>query len=366
MKRNLFLLSIVFLVSGLCFAEKNVLNIEYVDLFESKDAEFANDVSKWNFNFRKYGSATGVLWSDPTLQRSAVLGEQFADGQNPTAIRLTCNEKGFSMYVLCVEPRMSTALSYTNAFPSPFLEFFFTPGDTDNIGKIEHYYQMYYSGTDLSEFPWLVEDQRFRPCLPFTTYTQYDLKNAILMKFNFGWEPLFDRLPIFSTKADNFWRLSVIRWAAGGGQTWGGVVHQANQAGYIRWPNFTAKQKTAMMKNVLQSGWKKYHALSFSPIYKVNDGWNGIPLDDAEYRRSELKDKKVSYINYNEDPDFRPTLEKLIAERNALAPTIGKLELLTFDEQVEFYHKASEMLFNFEYAVEAAYENYQEDKVFAE
>ena len=129
----------------------------------------------------------------------------------------------------------ATSFAATNAFPSPKIEFFFTPGDADT-SKIEHYYQMYYSNSRLDEFPWLTHGSDFRPCRPYTTFQEYVMQNAVLVRLNFSWEPLFDRLPLFPAKRDNFWRLSVIRWGSPS-QTWGGVVHQANQAGYIRWPD---------------------------------------------------------------------------------------------------------------------------------
>ncbi len=70
-------------------------------------------------------------------------------------------------------------------------------------------------------------------------------------------------------------------------------------------------------------------------------------------------------MNFNEEPGFRPVLEKLVAERNALSPTIGRFAELSDDEQLAFYRKASQMLFNFEYDVQEAYAKYQQDQVFS-
>ena len=69
-------------------------------------------------------------------------------------------------------------------------------------------------------------------------------------------------------------------------------------------------------------------------------------------------------MNYNEEPGFRPILEKLTDERKALAPTIGVFEKLPMAERAAFYKKASDMLFNFRNAVEAAFGDYLKDKLF--
>ena len=182
------------------------------------------------------------------------------------------------------------------------------------------------------------------------------------MRFNFAWDPLFDRLPLESDKLDNFWRLSVIRWADGG-QTWGGVVHQANQAGYIRWPDFTQEQKTAIRLHLLRRGWTHFRQLSSKPAYTSAGGWGGIPICKAPYRQDELKETPRSYVNFGEDPDFRPILEKLTAERNALGPEIGRFPEMSPAEQIAFYDKASDMLFNFAYDVQAAYADFEASKV---
>ena len=190
------------------------------------------------------------------------------------------------------------------------------------------------------------------------------MKEAILVRINFSWEPLFDRLPIFPAKRDNFWRLSVIRWG-NPSQTWGGVVHQANQAGYIRWPNFTDAQKTAIMKGLLKKGWVSFMKQADDLSFRTYPGsGRGVAPLKALFRDEENKADPRSYMNYNEEPEFRPILEKLTDERKALAPTIGTFETLSMAEQIAFYKKATDMLFNFRYAVESAYENYLTNKLF--
>ena len=339
---------------------KNVYDVAFRSLPADVTALPATEPETWNFNFRPYGD-TGMLWSDPILQRDVASGASSGE-KAATAINVTCDADGFTLLVLCAEPALATAYANTNAFPSPKIEFFFTPGDADTP-KIEHYYQMYYSNAKLDEYPWLTPGRDFRPCRPYASFQEYVMRNAILVRLNFSWEPLFDRLPLFPEKRDNFWRLSVIRWGSPS-QTWGGVVHQANQAGYIRWPEFTDAQKTAIMKGVLKKAWVSFMRQTGEPDYKTARDWRGVNPIQTPYREAENKADPRSFVNYNEDAGFRPVLEKLTDERKALAPTIGLFETLPMAEQAAFYKKASGMLFNFRYDVEEAYARYLADGMF--
>ena len=86
----------------------------------------------------------------------------------------------------------------------------------------------------------------------------------------------------------------------------------------------------------------------------------GFPMPNpALYHAEKVAAEPRTYVNYAEDPLFRPTLHRLLAERDALAPQIAAFDGLAPAEQEAFYHKASEMLFNFHYALERAYGEYQ-------
>ncbi len=194
----------------------------------------------------------------------------------------------------------------------------------------------------------------------------YVLKEgAILRRYDISWEPLFDRLP-FSTKRDNLWRLFVCRWAPGGGQPWGGPVHQPSQAGHIRFPDFTPEHRTAILEPLLRKAWTSFRLRSGKrDLVCSPDGWSSPQVRTEKYILEELDEAPRSYANYNEEPGFRPILEKLQAERNALAPSLGTFATLPPDEQLAFYEKASKMLFNYEYDVQAAYARFTEDQLFA-
>lgn len=343
---------------------KNIHDVEFRDLPADVTSLPALEPEKWNFGFRPYGSAD-MLWTDPILQRSVTSGEGAGD-KAPTALNVTCNTEGFTILVLCVEPSVSTVFANTNNYPAPGLEMFFTPGDFDTP-SIQNYYQIiygHYGSSSFREFPWLVEGRDFRPVLPFLSGKDYTMEKGFMVRINIPWEPLFDRLPIFTKKRDNFWRLSMIRWASSGGQTWGGTVHKASQAGYIRWPDFTEAQKTAIMKHLLCRAWISFNNDHASNQFKTAKGWSGIQPRESKWRAEELAANPRSYVLMTEDPNFRPTLEALVAECKALAPTIGIFETLPFSEQVAFYQKASDMLFNFRYDVEEAYTEYEKNRLF--
>ena len=333
--------------------EKNVIDAKWRHLPQDPGELLVSDPGAWNFNFRPYGSSANLLWTDPIVQRAAASGEEVGD-KRPTAINVTCNEEGFTVLVLCVEPLLKTYMATTNAYPWQSLEFFFLPGDADTW-KIEHHFMFFYGNGKLDEYSWLMQDKTFRPMLPHITHAATPYKdNALVVRFTFDWAGLFDRLP-FTDKRDNFWRLSVIRWASTGAQTWGGVVHAANSAGYIRFPDFTDEQKRDIRLTVLRQAWTRYKNLA------TGTGVNPakVPERTEPFYAETLGKLPQSFKNVNEDFGFRRAwLENAIRERDALGATLARFGSLKPAEQATFYAEASDKLFNFGYDLEQAYGDY--------
>ncbi|OGV52346.1 MAG: hypothetical protein A2X49_08295 [Lentisphaerae bacterium GWF2_52_8] len=342
-------------------AEKNMLDVEYRDLPANYEALLQQEPGKWSFNFCPYGGdSAAFLWTDPILQREAVSGESVGD-KAPTALFVSCNQEGFTVLVFAGEPKFKECLEKGSTLPASRLECFFAPGDADT-SKIEHYYQFICSATEKVEgiYPWLVDDRSFRSIEGHLQIDSHTLPNGNMVKIFIPWAPLFDRLP-FSEKRDNFWRLSVIRWASSGGQTWGGVVHAANSAGYIRFPNFTDEQKTAIRKTTLLKAWTAYQKLANSTEVSPKK----VPPRKEEYYVKTIATLPHTYMNVNEDFGFREAwLEKAIAERNALGAGIADFDKMSQAEQEAFYKKASDMLFNFGYDLDSAYAEYLNSKIF--
>jgi hypothetical protein len=339
-------------------ASKNVADVSFRTL--PSDPLEVLRTSDWNFNFRPYGkSASGWLASDPKLQRAAAAGE--TTDENLTALSVACDAEGFTVSVLCTDASLARAYASTNALASPTVEMFVAPGDADDEKIVPHYMT---AGTmaDTREYPDLVQDRDYRHIRPYMTCTEEVLDNGFLCRIRYDWEVFRDCLPVFSDRTDNFWRLSVIRWSDGG-RTWGGPVHQFSQAGYIRWPQFTDTQKTAILAATLRKGWVKFNAfiqtpeVSFGNSYRDPQGWS-LPWKEAEQKRGR------SYVNPNEDPAFRSELQRLVAAGKALAPQLAAFGQMAPGERDAFYWLAQDRLFNIGYDLKAAEGRYNADKIF--
>ena len=338
-------------------AEKNIIDVEYRTLPGDFEQLPRTEPEKWNFNFRPYGAmAASLLWTDPIMQRDVMAGED-AGEREPTAIYVCCDAEGLTVLVYAIESKMTKALEEGKPLPNSRLECFFTPGDADT-SRIEHYYQFECQATEPKlpgVYPWMMEDRTFRSIKPHIVIDSRQLDNGNVIKIFIPWAPLFDRLPLAPAKRDNFWRLSVIRWASSGAQTWGGVVHAANSAGYIRFPEFTPEQETAIRRTVLRQGWTSYKNTVTSTTV---DPAKAIERLEPYY--ADLQGRlPQSYKNVNEDFGFRRAwLETAIRERDALGAQIAALERLAPAEQSAFYAAAADKLFNFGYDLEQAYGDY--------
>ncbi len=365
--KRLPLLALALVAATAAHATKNIYDVNYAPIPSNFETLLADQPAKWDFRFRPYGIGASMLWTDPIVARDALAGAVSTDGSGPkpTALYVACDNESFSFIVLAVEPKFNAAIASTNAFPSSSIEFLFAPGDTDNHDA-EPYFQFYHGGYGSGRFnhynQWQVQDRKWRDILSSVRVDERRLPNGYLVKFSFPWEALFDRLP-FSDKADAIWRLSVIRFSDGG-RTWGGVVHEESRAGYIRFPDFTDAQKAKIMLGLLEKAWSKFNVAINDAAFSIAGGRNMPVVRTERYIAEQLATHPRSYILYAEDPEFRPVLERLIAERRALANDIARFGEMAPAEQLAFYRKASDMLFNFRYFVEDAYADYLEGKLF--
>ena len=336
---------------------KNVYNVRFQTLPKDCERLLAADPQSWDFNFRPYGR-TADLVSDPAIVRGVAEGKN-VEGK-PTALRVSCDEDGWNYLVFCAEPDIDKAQSEAGQLPLPNLEMYFLPGDTDNE-KPAFYWQFYKGVGQFDQYDWPVADRRWRLLMPYVTQETRRLPNGYVFRMNIPWEGMWDKLPIFNDRVDNFWRLSVIRWVDGG-MTWGGTVHEPARFGYIRWPDFTDAQKTEIMKRLLDKAWENFLVLSskaaFSVAGTVANSWGrGGYVRSEPYAVAQAKEEGPrSYINYCEDPEFRPILEKLTAAAKAYGAGIAEFAKKPMAEQEAFYKEASAKLFNFRYDVEEAYE----------
>ena len=341
---------------------KNVAPVYFESLPSDLGAYLRAHPERWDFGFRPYDASASDLWTDPQLQRNATEGRD-TGGARPTAITFAMDARGLTMLLFCGEPSITNCFAAGEDYPSSRTEFFICPGDADLSG-VRHHYHMYYNGRILQEYPWLVAARDFRPLLPYTTFEEQELPNGTVQRLTYAWEGMFDYLPcVDEPEKDNFWRFSAIRWSKGGGQTWGGKVHAPSSAGYIRFPAFTDAQRAAILTHVLHVGWKRYRGFDESFNYRLGNGLPYAAVNTNLYHRQEHAAAPRSYVNYAEDPGFRPTLAALRAKREALGPELARFAAMAPGEQVAFYRRAAPLLFNFREDVEEAYRLYQERRL---
>lgn len=342
------------------YTRKNVTNAEFRELPGDYTELLTKEIDKWDFNFRPYDAAAAkMLWTDPTVIRAVASGESTAE--EATGIRVICNADGFTILIYCVVNAYRDSLLKGQQTAAPGVEMFFMPGDSDNH-DIEHYYQFmpraeapYLDGI----YPWLKEDRSFRSIEKYLQIDSLPALNGTIIRVTVPWEPLFDRLP-FSGKRDNFWRLSVIRWIAAGGRTWGGKVHAQNGAGFIRWPEFTQEQKTAIMKKTLVRGWRSYHNYCQEWTRRTDV----VPVVET-YQEIVTSKTPRTWANVNQDYEFREKwLEPKKKELAELGKSIADFEKLPPEEQERFYQSASQKLFNFRFDLEDAYADFLKNKMF--
>lgn len=344
---------------------KNVYEAKYFPLPGDLAGFVKGHPEFFDFGFRPYDQSAAELWTDSQLQRD-VTGGKAIEGARPTAIAFTMDEKAFTMLLLCGEPSMTDGYAQSADFPSPRVETYVCPGDADTE-RIVHHYHMYYTGDQLNEYPWLEADREFRTLKPYTTAEETVLPNGVLLRISYAWEGMWDYLPfVTADKKDNFWRYSAVRWAPGGGQTWGGRVHAPTSAGYVRFPKFTKEQKQAIMAETLRRGWKKYRLTRSKFNTAVGDGVPYADINTNAYYRETLVKSPRSFVNYAEDPAFRPILAKLHKRCADLGPGLARFAEMGEAEQLAFYKDASQKLFNFEYDVAEAYAKLERERLLGE
>lgn len=343
---------------------KNIYDVRWEAVPEECGQLLENDIEGWDFNFRPYGR-TSDLWTDPNIVRDAGASEDQA--RRLTGIRVSCDADGWGFMVFCAEPGKSAAIAATNAPPYPSLELYFCENDSDNA-NIAEYWQILYMNGLFREIQWPVSGRYWRTILADVRHEIREVKDGYIARVVIPWRIFWDRLPIFTEKKDNFWRFGAMRWSSGG-LTWGGVVHEPDRFGYIRWPEFTKEQKTEIMARILNRGWFEYKSFCSQAVYDTSrkgpGGHSKAPYVRTEpYAVSAIEeDGARTYALVSEDPVARPVLEKLRGEVDAFAPGIARFREMAFEEQVSFYREASRRLYNFRYDIADALGKIRRDKI---
>ena len=356
-------LALAFLALGAFAADEEVGAKNLYDVpVESLPGDLAKlleggEIEKWSYNFRPYGGGAADLVTDPGVVRDLVLGGE--SEKKVTGFRASADLDGFTVLVYCGEPSVQKTISATNTPPLPGLEIYVTPSDADNTDP-EVYWQFFLGNNWFREFEWPAQNRHWRPYLPALTQRTQRIPSGYVFSLRLPWDVAFDNLPFNTGRAEQIWRVGVMRWVEGG-VTWGGVVHEPSQSGYIRF-RYTEADQTEVMARILERAWADFCKVSGAAPYAVarptDSKWSRkAGVMDFPYVRDRLaKEGERTYINYGEDPDFAPTLIALEDAARALAPKIAVFrEMKTMEEKRTFYKLASDKLFNYAHDVRAAY-----------
>lgn len=343
---------------------KNVLEVWEGNVPIEAETLLKTKADKWNFGFRPLSStSTSWFWSDPIMQQRALSGET-GEKEYPTAITAAWNHEGFSLVVYTVQPDLKEQLA-KGSVPDGSFELYFAEGDNDTR-ELKPYYQFWISaegGGKRDNYPWTVYDRYDRNPNAYLQYRVRTLDNGYVHVITFPWEAFWDRLP-FADRKDNFWRLGLTRFTPQAWLTWGGKVHEASRFGYLRFPRFTAADRTKIRENLLKRAWVRFLAVKNTPNYNTPSAWGAPWPLDGRFLEEERAKVPETYWNYTQDPDFHPVLAKLNAERMPLAAEIARFAEMSEEEQTAFYVKAADRLFNYRYDVEKAYTAFMNERIF--
>ena len=345
---------------------KNVMDVWFGSVPAEAEKMLTENADKWHFGFRPVSkTATSWLWSDPIMQQRALNGESGAK-EFPTAVTCCLNYDGFSFVIYTVQPDMKEQME-KGSLPDGSFEIYFAEGDTD-MREMKPYFQFWLTaagGGHFDNYPWAVYDRRQSNPAQFVQYRVRQLENGYVHVLSFPWEAFWNKLPM-KEQADNFWRMTILRWTPQAWLTWGGAVHEASRFGYLRFPQFTAEQKSEIRQRLLKTGWTRYQALKSQSAYNTPSAW-GAPWPLAGKFLDEERAKcPETYTQYTQDPEFQPILAKLNEERQALAKDIANFKELSAEEQEAFFAKAAPKLFNYRYDVEAAYTKFLNAKLYCD
>ncbi len=363
--KNIFCKSLIAAIAAACalpvfaadYPEKNVLNVD----FRSVPADFENlparETEKWSFNFRPYDAeAAALLWTDPMVIRNVSSGADVDAKHLPTGVYACCDEYGLYIFAYGASVRHGIRFDKMSG------ECFVIPGDNDSH-VIRGYQPFGFTGSAfMYKLMWMKEDRNNREMFNQMVFNQHNCANGTVVEIHIPWAICWDTLPVFKNKKDNFWRLSMIRWGgSAGAESWGGRVHSQSKCGYLRMPDFTPEQESKILKTTLVKVIEMFNDTVGAT--EINPGRVGNPMN--AYRQS-IAHLPHSWMNVNEDPEFRPVLQALIQNRRDIIKVAEeKFGQMTLEEQKAFYLENVAKLANFRYDVEDAYAEFLNQKLLA-
>ena len=311
----------------------------------------------WDRRFTPYNRKEAAeLYTDPILQRENAAVDTTAENPRTTAFIILCNNGGIYCAVYAAEPELAKNTDPAK-LPNNTLEVFIGPGDDPCFPF--HQFTIDLKEGKLKDYPWGPETRDYRRLSESITYGITNNREGYLVWFNIPWQVWYEHLPL-EGGADGKWGFNIIRWAPGGGQTWGGNVHQRSHFGNLIWPKFTQQQRDAIRSSLLTGALNNYKLLTAPYSAYIPDAERSFEDRTAFARQS----AQAAAIPVMDQEFVRKFVRPMIEERNRIGKSIDSFKSLTEQEKTALYAQIGK-LYEFNYDLEDARRQFLENKIFS-
>ena len=225
--------------------------------------------------FHPYNAGgAAVLQTDPRADRD--ISAAAAAGRRETAFFAGYSDIGWHLAIYFGEPDLLSPDAEKRKQAGGSFELYFLPGDGSETPS-PPYYQVFVKlpGGAVTEYPWMSPGPRYRLLGGAMKVATAELpEGAWLVTVFIPWDLLYDRMPFRTGQAVN-WRFGLIRWAPGGGLTWGGDVHATGDFGYIRWEPPSPNARAAIYRRTIELVRSRYRR----QLDAAGSGWQIAPAD---------------------------------------------------------------------------------------
>ncbi len=298
-------------------------------------SDIVRDESRRATGFTPYSSKDAALmYTDAAADRGVTKGGTVQPYIDSTTFFMVYDPAGWHIFVQCGEPNAETITLDNGNLGA--LETFFVPGTDD-----EPYYQwiLRQTNNELSVYDWCSPNSRYRS-LDGRMQAETVVHDGVIgTRFFIPWEAVYDVLP-FDTGKD--WLFSTIRWAPGGGVTWGGRVHERSRWGTITWQSPAPEALRTIRRNIARKAWAHYKNTS----KKLAARWVDPELGDPAFYETAL----------------RPELDRLSTAGEAMA----QLDALDADRFKVLYENTVPDWFEINFHVAELRRKYLAEHLFAD
>ncbi|OGV48875.1 MAG: hypothetical protein A2X49_07045 [Lentisphaerae bacterium GWF2_52_8] len=334
----------------------------------------------WDRRFMPYNrKEADELYTDPVLQRETAASAMSTENPRTTAFIVLCNNGGIYCAIYAAEPELAKNADPAK-LPNNSLEIFIGPGNDprypfhqfvidlktekqvyhNNGNKItDHQFSTDKKEGKLKDYPWGPENRSYRRLEGNITYGVTNNREGYLVWFYIPWQIWYEHLPL-DGGTDGKWGFNIIRWAPGGGQTWGGNVHQRSSFGKLTWPKFTQQQRDAIRSSLLNSAYENYKKLTAAFRIEIPDSERSFEDGTALAQQS----SEAAAMPVMDQEFVKKFVRPMIEERDKLGKSIVNFKNLSEEEKTALYAQIDK-LYEFNYDLENARRRFLEDKLFS-